>query len=775
MDHLQFEILRDLTVIVVSATVAIKVFSFLKLPLLLGFILVGILLSPVFGIIKDTSGIAASGDLGVMFMMFFVGLEFNLERIRKVFVPSIFGLLFQAASMVLFGLFAADVMGMSSLNGFFLGALLSMSSTIVIIELFSRRRELNERYAQITVGILIAEDLFAVFLLVMLSSLASGRADIPALVETVVTMLTFVITVFVVGKLSVPAVVRRFFVTDNQQELVMFTFCVIMGVGFLANLADLSLALGAFLAGSIFSGTIVSERVRRLTDPFRNLFVALFFVYVGTMIDPFQIAASWKSILFISAAVLFVRTAACFFGIVAGGVRASDAFLSAMSKAQIGEFSFVVASLGIKLGVMDKSIMAVATGVSLLTVAVNPYVSAKSRAIMDFVSIRIPKSLKLGFEVYHKFTASLSEAAKKGFFASISAPLARVLVYTLLFNALMIVAEIVQEFLLSAYSGRGADNAISVAVWIAAAVFAVPAVWGISHNLKICARIIVSASPFGRSVAKSARSRAYRLFHSVFFTLLALFFSAVYFMFVWYHVPKTNTFVLFVLACAVFPFVIRKYFGNMGEELESEFTSVFKRHIENAGEHRRSVMMENIRRNYKWAIDISEVEISEFSKSAGKSVAELSIRRRTGADIAAVRRGRFVIYNIMPSSRIFPDDVVVLSGTRSETEAARKILSDEERDIDSIGAFAGQASIGVDCAVVSHASLLIGKTLAEADLTNTRGVKVLGILREGGNAHIRPSASEIFMPGDTVLIMGIDENLKKAERDFSLTLSEWRQ
>lgn len=769
MEEIQFEILRDLAIVVFSATIAIRVFSFFKLPLLLGFILVGILLSPVFGIIKNTSGIAACGDLGVMFMMFFVGLEFNLDRLKKVFAPSILGLLFQIASMVLFSLAAAKMMGWNPLNGFFLGALLSMSSTIVIIELFSQRRELNKRFAQITVGILIAEDLFAVFLLVALSSLASeGRADLSALLQTTLTMLTFVITVFVVGKLSIPVIVRKFFATNNQQELIMFTFCIIMGVGFIANWADMSLALGAFLAGSIFSGTVVSSRIQKLTDPFRNLFVALFFVSIGTMISPMEIANSWQPILFITLGIFFIRTTACFFGIALSGAKASDAFLAAVSKAQIGEFSFVVAGLGIKLGVMNQSIMAIAMGVSLLTIAISPSISLRADSIMNFFSARISSKIKIGFEVYHKFVESLAEGAKKGFFGTLIAPLTRVCVYTLLFNGLMIVTGIAQGFLVKSYSQYVSASVIRPSIWVVAAAVSFPIVWGISHNVRQCTRLIVSSASFGQTLDASARSGARRLLHGVFSTLVAVFFAAIYFSFIWHNLNNIDTFVIFVVACAVFPFFIRKYFGNMGEELESEFKTVFKRHIQNADEYRHNVMMENIRKNYEWAIDISEIEISDIATSAGKSVAELSIRKNTGAEIVAIRRGKFVSYNIMPDTRIFPDDVVVVSGTQKETSDARKLLTDEALDIDSTSITFQQNQIAINCVTVGKDSELVGKTLYEANLTNIWGIKVLGILRDMGKTHIRPSAKEKFMENDTILIMGLSKNLQNIEEKLSL-------
>lgn len=266
---------------------------------------------------------------------------------------------------------------------------------------------------------------------------------------------------------------------------------------------------------------------------------------------------------------------------------------------------------------------------------------------MNFFSARISSKIKIGFEVYHKFVESLAEGAKKGFFGTLIAPLTRVCVYSLLFNGLMIVTGIAQGFLVKSYSQYVSASVIRPSIWVVAAAVSFPIVWGISHNVRQCTRLIVSSASFGQTLDASARSGARRLLHGVFSTLVAVFFAAIYFSFIWHNLNNIDTFVIFVVACAVFPFFIRKYFGNMGEELESEFKTVFKRHIQNADEYRHNVMMENIRKNYEWAIDISEIEISDIATSAGKSVAELSIRKKYGRGNRGykARKIRFLQYN----------------------------------------------------------------------------------------------------------------------------------
>lgn len=318
-------------------------------------------------------------------------------------VPSFLGITFQIVSMGILGMASAGLMGLSKIDGIFLGGVLAMSSTIVIVEIFAQRRDLSKLYAQIAIGILIIEDIFAVFLLVVLSGLSSGKLPgASELFASTLAILSFMITIFVAGKLLVPRLLRKFALSGNRQELIMMIFCLIMGLGELAALSNLSLSLGAFMAGSIISGSDVSRRVEHITDPFRNLFVALFFVSVGTQINPAMLWELWLPIILISAGVIIFQSLACFAGVVMGGVACRDAYLAAVNKAQIGEFSFVIAGLGISSGVMDPSIMAIAMGVSFLTVFVNPIISARSEAVMRLARRMAPKKILDALDVYRR-------------------------------------------------------------------------------------------------------------------------------------------------------------------------------------------------------------------------------------------------------------------------------------------------------------------------------------------------------------------------------------
>lgn len=762
-------LLKDLAIVVVAATISMRIFSMLKLPLLLGFIIVGILLSPVTGLISSSQNIAAFGELGVMFMMFFVGLEFNLERLRKVFVPSFLGITFQIAAMGVLGMISAGLMGLSKIDGVFLGGVLAMSSTIVIVEIFAQRRDLAKLYAQIAIGILIIEDIFAVFLLVVLSGLSSGQ--LPSLAElfhSTLALLSFMITIFVVGKLSIPRLLRRFALSGNRQELIMFTFCLIMGLGELASLSNLSLSLGAFMAGSIISGSDVSRRVEHITDPFRNLFVALFFVSVGTQINPGIILEMWLPILLISIGVIVFQSLACFIGIILGGVSCRDAYLAAINKAQIGEFSFVIAGLGISSGVMDSSIMAIAMGVSFITVFVNPFVSAQSERVMGFAKSITPRRILDTLEIYRKAVCSVSNSAAGNARLKAFAPhIVAILIYTLMFSGVMFAAASMAETVKSEttpYPGW-----MAVGVWVAAAAVSLPMLAGVLRSSGICALKIVDGFEARYGTVSGGGGKLHSLLRGVFSAFIMFGFALVYFAFVFNFLPIGDAIVILGISVALMAIFFRKILSNFRHSIEGRFVSVLKRHLENAEFNKRDALIDSVRASRTWAKTVSEVEVGELSNAAGKTVGELAIRSLTGAEIAAIRRGAFSIYDIGPDTRIYPDDIVILCASNDEISKAEDIIT---KPASGNSELAESGKMLLRVLGINEKSLLNGMTLIEAAMPKKYGVKVMGVLLEGSLEPSRPDPSRPFCAGDKILCMGNSSSIDKMIRDFGLHIDK---
>ena len=756
MEH---TLLKDLALIVIFSTISTWIFSRLKLPILLGFISVGILLSPVFGLLHETRTIGELGELGVLFMMFFVGLEFNPDKIKKVFAPSLFGIIFQVAAMGILGFSAARAMGLGGLNGMFLGGVLAMSSTVVFMEFFGARGLMSKKFAQIAVGILVFEDIFAIFLLVALSGIArTSKIDFVGIWKTMLLIATFVITIYIAGKFIANSLSKKFAKSKSQQPVIMFAMCAMLGIGEIAVSSGMSLALGAFLAGSILSGTQIAAKIERLTAPFRNLFVAIFFVSIGTMIEPHQIARLWLPIVLISLAVVVFKTISCYCGILLGGADGRDAFLAAANKAQVGEFGFVIAALGISMEVIDSSVLAIAMGVSFLTVFISPALSRSAEKFCDFASRHSPEKIRLALKIYKNSAASFFENSdKKSFLSAIYAPLLRTVIYAFLFNALMLMTVLAYGKLKSAEFFE--SEAQYLWVWGISGILALPIMFGMLRNLEdVVMKIIIQGKE-----KSSLRKAVAAVLKIVANTVTLLFFAAVYFMVLGQYFPSSEVGYLYIAEFLILAALFGRGVIKLNQGVENKFVEVFKRHLENAESHKKEEMLGKLRSRYTWAHEIAEADIPENAAVAGKTLRELNIRSQFGCDIVAIRRGDFVMYKVMPGTYVSANDQIILSGSHEENENAKRFL---EREDFSHAKKAQE--IYIERVEISEESGMRGKTLAELKITKYYAARVVAIVRAGQENTSRPSPFEPLGKRDTLTLLGDFDEIQRLKSDYSL-------
>lgn len=759
-------LLTDLAAITIAAAVSMRLFSFLKLPQLLGFIFTGMVLSPVLHVIEDSAAIRELGELGVMFMMFIVGMEFNLDKLKKVFLTSFVGMGVEVAGMLIFGLIVASFMSMSTMAGLFFGGLLSMSSTIVILEILNQRREMGNPYAQISTGILIMEDLFAIFMLVLLVGVSSGKPDLAKLGMSTLSMSAFVIAIFVLGKLVIPYVLKKLALARNPQETVMFTLSMVLGLGFLAMESGMSLALGAFLAGSIISGTFADRHIEQLMTPFRNFFVAIFFVSIGTMISPEQILDMWLPILLITIGMIIFRVAFTFLGVVLAGEKASEAFMTGMCMAPIGEFSFVVAGLGITQGLFNQSVMVITMGVSFLSILLNPFLMDISPVAAKFLKKIAPMKIKALFDIYHDGVSALfSAAGKSSDLQTLVQPMGKIIVYALLFCALIFTAYFANNFLLRC-DGLGAyKNWAVIASWAVFTVIAAPIITGMLGNVEIAVERFFSLSAVGLNKKPELKHKVVRFFSGTFSFLIIIGFTVVYMFALAYCLPLGDFSLLGAFVILFACFLMRKKIIDIKTTLEGRFSVVLKRDLQNAVSSQHDKMIERLKNSYKWTVEVSEVDIDEMARVAGKALAELALRTQTGAEVVAIRRGGLVSYNINADTRIFPGDTVVLCGTAQSNEKAEDLLSALQLDYDEQERKVND-NYQIGTYVLDEGSPLISQTLAGVDLNRKYGVKVLAVSR--GQRSLMPSANLEFNKEDKILAMGSAEKLENFKREFKL-------
>ena len=350
-------LISDLAVILISAGLVTLLFKKLKQPVVLGYIVAGILAGPAIKeipTVSDVESIRIWADIGVVFLLFALGLDFSFKKLMKVGGTAVIGAVTVVIGMMTFGYITGLSLGWGHMNSLFLGGMLSMSSTTIIFKAFDDMGLRNQRFAGVVFGILVVEDLFAVLLMVLLSTLAvSKHVEGMELLDSVVKLGVFLLFCFVVGIYLIPSFLKKARTFLNDETLLIVSLGLCLGMVMIATKAGFSSALGAFVMGSILAETIDAEHIEHIVKPVKDLFGAIFFVSVGMLIDPVLLWEYKIPILILTLVVMVGQILFASFGVLLSGQTVKVAIQSGFSLAQIGEFAFIIASLGLTLKVTD--------------------------------------------------------------------------------------------------------------------------------------------------------------------------------------------------------------------------------------------------------------------------------------------------------------------------------------------------------------------------------------------------------------------------------------
>lgn len=475
-------LLHDLGWLMAAAAFVSIGFRWLKQPAIIGYLLAGVLLGPHLlphTPIHDTANLQSLSELGVLFLMFYIGLEFDMGKLKPVAGASVLGLAMQTALMGLIGSSVAQWLGWSPVEGLFLGGILAISSSMVCFKLIGERGDIHRPYAQLAAGVLILEDILAIILLVVLAGVGvSGQFDLGAAWQTTFLVGIFVVAVFIVGKLLAPWAVKLLERVGNAETLTLFVVGVIFAVSLLAAQARFSLALGSFLAGAIFSRCAISHDIERLTTPLKDFFSALFFVSIGTQIEPLAIWEQIGPILLVTALMMVGKLASCWLGFVLAAVPPATATRAALAKVQIGEFGFVIATLALSLGVTNPALKAITTGVAVLSIMLTPVAFAMGDRLNRMAGRWVPAKVHSGFKIYLDWIDTVRLSLRESsFLRVVRRPLVRVGIDFLLLNALLIVTSFTAQFL--------GDSTWPRILWGGAALAAIPFLVDILRSLDV--------------------------------------------------------------------------------------------------------------------------------------------------------------------------------------------------------------------------------------------------------------------------------------------------
>ena len=366
----------DLTLITVYAAITTLIFKKLKQPIVLGYLLAGIFAGPHFNFVPtvtDRENLTLWADIGVIFLLFSLGLEFSLKKMVSVGKSAMITASLNMFLMIFVGNYVGLFLGWSTMSSFFLGAMISMSSTTIIIKTFDELNIKKQKFTDLVFGELVIEDIMGVLLLVLLPTVAIGKGiNSEELGLSALKLLLFLILCFVIGIYFVPTLLKKISHFLNDEMLLLVTIALGLSMVYLAVYSGFSSALGAFIMGSILSETGVIKRIENIIKPLKDLFGAVFFVTVGMMVNPHMFIEYAYPIMVISMVVLFGKVMFSVFGFVVSGQNLKTAVNSGFCLSQVGEFAFIIASLGMSLGVIDNFVYPIIVAVSVITTFLTP-------------------------------------------------------------------------------------------------------------------------------------------------------------------------------------------------------------------------------------------------------------------------------------------------------------------------------------------------------------------------------------------------------------------
>ncbi len=747
----QGEIISDLGILAVAGVLSAAFCRFLRIPGMIGYLVAGVVVGPYFLSWVHAKEVMTLGELGVVFLMFHLGMEFDLSRLRKLLVPSLLAVLLQSAGMLFLGFQVAPLVGLNGLHGFFLGSLLAISSSMVTVRVLEKGQELKLAGGQLVVGILIVEDILAVLLLVVLSGIGlKGVLSWGGLFHAVFLLAVFVAVFYTVGRFLIPRLGIWVSKVGEAELLTLFAAALAMGLGLLASRFDLSLALGAFVAGATISQTQLVPDIEKRMTPVRQLSGAVFFMSVGMWVDPLALVAEWKPILGLSIGVILIKITTVWLGLFLSGEKPKTSFRAASAKPQIGEFSFVIAGLGISLGVTEERLRILAVGIAFVTILATPLLYGNASLFCNWAKDILPEGISAFVRVYHDFIeatrsrlrrASLLAAARPLFFRSV--------LYFFLLNGVYVIGYVLVEILYGESMQKGSWQVLLV--WAVAGVLSLPILIALIFNVNKLMALLAERVLGSKAKRSFGRGHLAVLFEALSTCLFVSLAGGLFFSFASPYLPEGAALGGYCAVLVLAGVLLWNRLLRVNLQIEHLFLKELDEQLHEEDQVHRQEAFRQIQQLYPWPVQVEHVDLVVESEVVGKRIRDLDLRRLTGVSILGLGRGGEISYEPSPDITMFPGDRVYLFGTTSQINNARQILENsEQRKSKSLRK---QADFRMETLFLAHDSPLVDATLAGSNLRQKYGINVLALQR--GETRISPPDSEeMLREGDVLYVFG---------------------
>lgn len=742
-------LVKDLALILMVAGIVTIIFKKLKQPLVLGYIVAGFLVSPhmpyTMSVIDETD-IKTWADIGVIFTLFSLGLDFSFKKIVKMGASPIIATIVIVFSMMMLGISIGHGFGWSKMDCIFLGGMLAMSSTTIIYKAFDDMGLRQQKFAGMVMSVLILEDILAIVMMVMLSAIAGGNnPDGEQMIGSVIKIAFFLVLWFIVGIFAIPLFLRSVRKLINNETLLIVSLGLCCGMAVLSTKVGFSSAFGAFVMGSILAETIEAEKIIKLVEPVKNLFGAIFFVSVGMLVDPKILIEYAIPILALVGSILIGQAIFGTFGFMLGGESLKSAMRCGFSMAQIGEFSFIIASLGLSLGVISNYLYPVVVAVSVITTFLTPYMIRLATPTYQVMEKHLPKRL---INILNHFAMSHPSTTQQSKWKSLLRQmLINTVAYSILTAAVIaLMFTFVLPFTRSLFPGWKLH-------WYANAITGILTLVLIAPFLRAIVMKKNHSNEWKRLWVESSINRIPLLF-----TIVVRFVIALAFIFyICNYLTRFTDALMIIIGIAVVSLMIAsRWTKKRSIKMERLFIhNLRSRDIMAQVNGEKKPLYEGHLLDRD--IHISDFDVPEDSSWGGKTLKELHLRERFGVDMSSIMRGSQRLNIPNGDTVIFPGDKLQVIGNDDQLQKFATALSTdlipEDLEIE-------KREMKLRQLIISGKSEFCGKSLLESGIRDKYNCMVVG-LEEGQENLTKIAPTRTFEKGDILWIVGEESNLQK--------------
>lgn len=742
--------LTDLCVIMLIAAVTSLIFKLLKQPVVLGYIVAGIIIGPYIvgdSWITNEESVETWGEIGVLFLLFAMGLEFSFKKLLQMGSTALIAASIIVIGMMSTGFVLGRLLGWNEMNSLFLGGMMSMSSTTIVFKALDDMGLRSQKFAKVCFSILIVEDIFAVILMVLLSSIATSRSfQGQELAFQVAKLVAYIIIWFFLGIVILPTFLRVFRKHLSDELLTILSVGLCLGMVLLAVGAGFSSALGAFVMGSLLAETIEAERIESLVQPIKNVFGAIFFVSVGMMINPSQLVLHWVPILLITLVVIVGQIFFATSGTLLSGQTLKVSIQTGFSLVQVGEFAFIIATLGTTLKVINGDLYPIIVAVSVLTTFLTPYIMKLAQPTYTWLQRHLPQSTLILLDRYSNNRNTIS---KTGEFSSLfKKSLSHTFIYTIV---VLFVYTIYFLYLRPWISGIIPNSVPKLLVNTISAIILLmissPLIWSIamyqirSSNLK---------KIWGAGATQKAKIIGLVLFQLLVSTGLLSYAVLKHFSITSGIVVAISILILFFIIASR---TVRKRALNISSLLDINLTA-----REKSEDAKRTVSKEFTNSLLDYDIHISDFKLDLYSSFCGKSLKDIGVREKAGVSVLRIVRNGMNINIPGGNVKLFPEDKIVVAGSDEQIGEFSKMLTDSIH----ISHEKKRTHVNLERFKISPSSKLVGVNIKDSKIREEGGCIVMAIERNE-EVFMNPQPNMTLQTDDVLVVAGETEKIHKFE------------